>query len=96
MDRVDINRKAVELLDALLERCTLNLVSKITGITRVTLYRWLDESIALDDMNPRDAAWLILQCETNPKLVLLMSKPPMSKPRLAKRVIESELGEDNE
>lgn len=90
-----INQAAITLLDALLERCTINLVCSLSGISRVTLYRWLDETIALDDMNYRDAAWFILQCETNPKIKMLLSRAPLSNPRLAKRLTD-EVGETND
>lgn len=94
MQPVDINAAAVKLLDALLQRCTINLVSDLTAISRVTLYRWLDESIELEAMNHRDAAWFIMQCETNPKLVLLLGRAPLSNPRLAKRLTD-EVGESS-
>lgn len=93
LQNVDINRHAVAMLDVLLECCTLNLVSSLTGISRVTLYRWLDQDVALDDMNHYHAAWFILHCETNPKVKMLLERGPMSNPRLAKRVIE---GDNNE
>lgn len=88
LDENEINQAALNLLDKLLERCTLNLVSNLTRITRPTLYRWLDESLPLDAMNARDAAWFIVMCETSPKLQLLLSRPPSSNPRLAKRLTD--------
>lgn len=94
MDPNDISQAAIKLLDHLLERCTLNLVTKLTGISRTTLYKWLDDSLPLDVMNHRDAAWFIMLCETSPKVAMLMDRAPLSNPRLAGRVIEGE--DDNE
>lgn len=88
MEPNDINQVALTILDRLLERCTLNMVTKLTGITRVTLYKWLDESLPLDAMNHRDAAWFILVCETSPKVAMLLERAPLSKPRLAGRLLE--------
>lgn len=90
MDRNDLCQVAVTKLEKLLEHCTLNMVCKLTGITRPTLYKWLDESIALDDMNHYYAAWFILNYETNPKIRMLLDRGYTSKPRLAGRVIEGE------
>ena len=45
-------------------------------------------------MNHFHAAWFLLVCETNPKIRLLLTRGPMSHPRLAKRVIEE--GEAND
>lgn len=89
----EINQAALDYLDYLLERATLNLVAKLTGITRPTLYRWLDESLPLDAMNYRDSAWFILVCETSPKMQVLINSGPLSHPRLAGRLLEE--GEDN-
>lgn len=89
----EINQTALEYLDHLLDRCTLNLVSKLTGITRPTLYRWLDESLPLDAMNYRDSAWFILFCDTSPKMQVLINSGPLSHPRLAGRLLAE--GEDN-
>lgn len=88
MDRNAINQEALDRLDKLLDRCTINLVSQITGISRVTLYRWLDESLPLDAMNHRDAAWFILVCEYNPKAKMLLDRAPLTNPRLAKRLTD--------
>lgn len=88
MERNDINSQAVKYLDRLLQCCTINLVSSLTGISRTTLYKWLDESITLDEMNHRDAAWLILMVETSPKFQQLLQRGPVSNPRLAKRVTD--------
>ena len=76
------------MLCILIERCTLNLVTDLTGISRTTLYKWLDETVPLDQMNHRDAAWFIVYCETSPRVKLLMSRPPLSHPRLARRLLE--------
>ena len=92
MDSNDINQVALRLLDRLLERCTLNMVTKLTGVTRTTLYRWLDESLPLDAMNVRDTAWFIMICETSPKVQMLMQRAPLSNRRLAGRLIEEEEG----
>lgn len=88
LDENEINQAALNYLDKLLERCTLNLVSNLTRVTRPTLYRWLDETLPLDAMNARDAAWFIVLCETSPKIKLLLSRPPSSNPRLAKRLTD--------
>ena len=88
MDDNDINQVALNLLDKLLQRCTLNLVTRLTKVTRPTLYRWLDESLPLDAMNARDAAWFIVMCETSPKVKMLMDRGPLSNPRLAKRLTD--------
>lgn len=88
MAPIEINQIACDKLNQLLERCTINLVSNLTGISRTTLYRWLDPDRSLEEMNHRDSAWFILFCETSPKITLLLERPPLSHPRLAKRVIE--------
>lgn len=88
MDHNDINQAALNLLDKMLDRCTLNLVSQLTGITRPTLYRWQDDSLPLDVMNVRDAAWFIMMCETSPKTRMLLARDPLSNPRLAKRLTD--------
>lgn len=72
----EINTIACNMLDRLLECCTLHLVSSVTGISRTTLYKWQDESIPLDSMNHRDAAWLILNVETNPKIAQMLQRGP--------------------
>lgn len=90
MDSNDINAVAVKYLDNLLQRCTIHLVCDLTGISRTTLYKWLDESVELDAMNHRDAAWLILLYETSPKMQMLVQRGPLSNPRLAKRLIDGE------
>ena len=79
---------AVKRLSKLLEHSTINLVQKLTGISRTTLYRWLDEDVALDKMNYRDAAWFILYCETSPRVKMLLERPPLSHPRLARKLLE--------
>lgn len=93
MRPIDINQIAYDKLQELLERCTINLVTQLTGISRPTLYRWLDTDRALEDMNYRDSAWFILVCETSPKVKMLLDRPPLSHPRLAKRLLEE--GTDN-
>ena len=90
MKPVDINQVAYDKLQELLTRCTLNLVTTLTGISRPTLYRWLDTACSLEEMNHRDAAWFILVCETSPKVKMLLARPPLSHPRLAKRLLEGE------
>jgi len=89
MDHNEINLAALALLDKLLERCTVNLISQLTGITRVTLYRWLDVEVPLESMNVRDAAWFIMLCETSPKLKMLLARAPLTNPRLAKRLTDA-------
>ncbi len=94
MSHNQINQAAVTVLDRLLQRCTLNLVCNLTGISRTTLYKWLDEDVTLDEMNHRDAAWFILLAETSPKMQMLLDRAPLSNPRMAKRLLDDE-GEDN-
>ena len=93
MQREAINQTAVTLLDALLECCTLNLISEITSISRTTLYKWLDESLPLDAMSHRDSAWFILLSETDPRLIGIMERGPVSHPRMAKQLVQE--GESN-
>lgn len=88
MNSEDINLAALEVLDNMLERCTLHLVCELTGISRTTLYKWLDDDVAVESMSARDSAWFILQCETNPKLVMLLERGPASHPKLAKRLTD--------
>jgi len=83
-----INELALGMLDMLLERCTVNLVSQLTGITRKTLYRWLDTSVPLEAMDHRDSAWFILVCETSPRVKMLLARPPLSNRHLAKRLTD--------
>lgn len=90
MDPNDINQTAVTLLDNLLEHCTLNLVNQLTGISRTTLYKWLDPDVELDAMNHRDAAWFILMYETKPQMRMLLQRGPVSKPRLIKRILDQQ------
>lgn len=89
----DISQAAITTLDTLLDRCTINLVTQLTGVSRATLYRWLDEDVPLDAVNHVVAGWFILVCETSPKIQLLMERAPLTHPRLAKRWLE---GEENE
>ena len=93
MRPIDINQIAYDKLQELLERCTVNLVTQLTGISRPTLYRWLDADRSLEEMNHRDSAWFIPVCETSPKVRMLLDRPPLSHPRLAKRLLDE--GEDN-
>ena len=88
MRPVEINQIAYDKLHEMLKRCTLNLVTQLTGISRPTLYRWLDPKLSLEEMNHRDSAWFILVCETSPKVRMLMDRPPLSHPRLAKRLTD--------
>ena len=91
---IEINQIAYDKLQELLTRCTVNLVTNLTGVSRTTLYRWLDPERSLEEMNPRDSAWFILVCETSPKVKMLLARPPLSHPRLAKRIIDE--GESND
>ena len=93
MEREDISQAAIDMLYALLECCTLNLVSDLTSISRTTLYKWLDESIDLEAMSHRDAGWFILMCETDPKLIGVLARGPVSHPRMAKQLVKE--GESN-
>ncbi len=90
MDETDINQKAYDMLLQLLECCTINLVSQLTRVTRTTLYRWLDPDRSLEEMDFKQAAWFIVVCETSPKVQLLLTRGPLSHPRLAKRLLEEE------
>lgn len=85
----EINAAAVHLLGRLLDRCTLNLVCQLSGISRVTLYKWLDATVPLEAMNHRDAAWFILMAETSPKMQMLLQRGPLTRPRLAKRLLDT-------
>jgi len=89
MRKEDINQVAYDKLQELLECCTINLVAKLTGITRPTLYKWLDAEIAYEEMNHYHAAWFILVCETNPKVQMLLERGPVTHPRLAKRMLDN-------
>ncbi len=92
MTPININQIAYDKLNELLTRCTIHLVTRLTGISRPTLYRWLDPDRSLEEMNHRDSAWFILVCETSPKVKMLLDRPPLSHPRLASRLLEE--GED--
>lgn len=85
-----INAAACHILFRLMERCTLNLVCDLTGISRTTLYKWLDPDVPLDSMNHRDAAWFILMAETSPKMQMLLQRGPSRRPRLARRMLDEE------
>ena len=84
----DIRQAACSLLDELLLRTTISSVWQQTGITRTTLYKWQNESLPLDVMNVRDAAWFILVCETRSQLQKLLLRPPLQRPIAGKRLIE--------
>ena len=88
MQPVEINQVAYDKLQELLERCTVNLVATLTGITRKTLYRWLDPERSLEEMDYKQAAWFILVCETSPKVQLLLHRAPLSHPRMAKKLTD--------
>ncbi len=96
MSPAEINQVAYDKLVHLLEHCTINLVSTVTNITRPTLYRWLDPERSLEEMDYKQAAWFILVCETNPKIQMLLQRGPLSHPRLAKRFIDSQEGDNHE
>lgn len=87
----EINQAALNILQWLLWRCSMNLITDLTGITRATLYRWLDPKRKLETINTRDAAWFILICETSPRVQLLLSRPPGKNPHLAKRMLDQEV-----
>ena len=93
MSRVDINQAAIDMLYALLECCTLNLVSDLTSMSRTTLYKWLNEDVPLEAMSHRDSMCFILLCETDPKLIGVLARGPVSHPRMAKQLVEE--GESN-
>lgn len=88
MEPNDINEAACRRLDALLNRCTVNLAADLTGFTRKTLYRWLDSDIPLDAMDYKQAAWFILMTETSPKLLMLLDRPPTKNRRMARGILE--------
>ena len=88
IEPIDINQIACNKLEELLKRCTINLVAELAGITRKTLYRWLNSDVTLEEMDHKQAAWFILVCETSPKLQLLLTRPPLSHPRMAKRLTD--------
>ena len=77
MDPDDVKAHALVLLCDLLERSTMQLAHELTGITRATMYRWLDEELGYESMSIRDCAWFILLCETSPKLQMLLSRKPV-------------------
>lgn len=89
MEPVEINRLAVHKLVKLLNISTMGLIERLTGITRQTQYRWLDESRSYDQMDYHKAAWFILMLETKPQLILLQDRAP-SRPHLAHRIINEE------
>ena len=95
MSNDEISQEAVNKLLDLTDRCSLKLIADLTGISRTTLYKWLDESVSLDNMNHRDAAWFILYCETSPRVKLLLDRPPLSHPRLARKFLEDETNEQD-
>ena len=95
MQANDINQAAVSMLDTLLDRCTINLITQLTGVSRATLYRWLDEDVPLEQMNYTVAGWFILICETSPKVQLLLERGAFKHKRLAKRWLDNE-GEQDE
>ncbi len=90
-----INQVAFDRLNMLLERCNINLVSNLTGITRRTFYRWLDTDRSLEEMDHKIATYFLVHCAFNGKVQMLMERPPLSHRRLAGRVIE-EGDTDNE
>lgn len=94
MEPADINAVAVRLLGRLLNHCTVNMVQNLTGISRTTLYRWLNEDIVLDQMNHRDAAWFIMLYETKPQIQMLLQRAP-SRQRLAHRLIAEDEANGN-
>ena len=89
MTPLEINQAAYDLLHTLLERATINLISKITKVTRVTLYRWVDPERSLEEMDSKQAAWFITMCETSPKAILLLDHAPLSHPRMAHRITDT-------
>ena len=88
MQPIEINQVAYDKLNELLKRCTIHLVAQLTGVTRKTLYRWLDGNVTLEEMDYKQAAWFILVCETSPKVQLLLTRPPLSQRRMAKRLTD--------
>ncbi len=86
----EIALAALSILDALLQRCTIHMVTELTSISRATIYKWLNEDIELEKMSPRDCAWFILVCETDPRIIMLLQRGPFSHTRLAKRWLESQ------
>lgn len=94
MTREEINQHAVNRLLDLLDRCSINLVTDLTGISRTTLYKWLDPDIGLEKMNHRDAAWFLLYCETSPRVKMLLDRPPFTRPHMARKFLEANTNGD--
>ncbi len=93
LSRGEINLCAYETLNELLERCTINLVARLTSITRKTLYRWLDPDRSLEEMDHKIAVYFLTLFVYDKKIQLLMTRPPLSHRRLAGRLLEE--GQDN-
>ena len=91
MDQDDIRLTGLEMLDRLLQCCTLNLISNVTGISRTTLYKWTDDDVPLEAVSPRDAAWLILVCESDPKLVMILKRGPVQRKTSATWLINNKV-----
>ena len=91
---VEVNQCAYDMLQHLLTRCTINLVAMLTSISRRTLYRWLDADRSLEEMDHKIAIYFLVHCVHNRKIKMLFDRPPLSHPRLAKRIIDE--GNDNE
>lgn len=90
MNDNDVRQQAVNILCTLLDRCTINLASTLTRISRPTLYRWLDPELPLEAVDYKTACYFILLAETHPKLLMLFDRPPMKYTRLAHRLINEE------
>jgi hypothetical protein len=90
MQSDDINNAALKLLGTLLDRCSMNLLSDLSGISRTTIYKWLDEDVPLESMSARDSAWFIIMCEHEPRLVKLLSRPPATHKNLVRQGMAQE------
>jgi hypothetical protein len=85
---IEINKAAIAYLDKMTDRAPLNLIATLTHVSRPTLYKWQDKNTPYDSINFKDAAWFILMCETNPKVKMLLDRPPLTRKHRARYVIE--------
>jgi hypothetical protein len=85
-----IKHAALKLLVLMDMRCSVKLMAEITGISRTTLYKWFDADVPLEAMSVRDCAWFILVCETDPKLMRLLSREPATHKNLVRQGMAQE------
>lgn len=96
MTSLEIQQAAYDRLQLLLTRCTIHLVQRLTHISRPTLYRWLNTDRALEQMDRCQCITFIVMFETEPKIRMLLERPPLKYPRLASRVIAEDTAEEGE